>query len=270
VPDPVAIAWALVAAAAAAAAVALAATGAARWVAAARLRAVGWPLALATGLVAGGLMLGIRPTGLPGIDRDRFLLVVLPLAVAVEVALAAVRPPDWLRWIVRLGLAASIAPVLLFGSVFMVAPPPPAGTGWTSLERVLIFGAVALAIATQWAAVVAFDRRRPGLLAPAAVATAAIATGVATILTGYLSAGLLAVVLAAALVGACIVAALVARAPAEGGLVVALACQAATLVSGHFFGALPAWMAAVLLALPALAWLAEVPRALANRGGVRP
>jgi hypothetical protein len=270
VPDPVAVAWALVAAAAAAAGVVLVATGAARWLTADRLRAVGWPLAVAAGVVTGGLALGIRPTGLPGIDRDRFLLVVLPLAVTVEVALAAVRPADWLRWIIRLAVAASIAPVLLYGSVFLVAPPPPAGTGWTTFERGLIFGAVALATVAQWAAVVALDRRRPGLLAPAAVATAAIATGMATILTGYLSAGLLAIVLAAAVVGAWMITVFSARAPAEGGLVVALACQAATLVSGHFFGALPAWMAAALLALPPLVWLAQLPRALAGRDRVRP
>lgn len=268
-PDPVAIAWALVAASAAAAGVAIVGAGLARVLAVERVRAIAWPVAVATGMVTGGLLLGIRPVGLPGIDRDRFLLIVVPIVTAVEALVAALRPADWLRWILRFLIAASIAPVLLFGSVFLVAPPPPAGMGWSAMERGLGFGTVPLVVVAQWAAAVTLDRRRPGLLVPPAVATAAIATGVATIVTGYLSAGLLAIALGAAVVGAWLVSVPVVRAPAEGGIVVALACQAATLVSGHFFGALPAWMAAGLLALPALPWLAEAFRALAGRN-VRP
>lgn len=255
-PDPVVILQAMAAAALVAAAILL---GSAGWKQPgdARRTAIGWPLAIGVGFLAGAAALGQRPGRLPGTDKDRLLLLVVPLAMLVEAILAAARPAALWRWMMRLVTAMVVAPLLLHGSVYLAGPASAGADTWTTAQRVMIFGGIAVALLAEWRALIVLQDRGRSATVWSAIAVTSVGAGVATMLSGYMSAGQLALPLAAV----CGTAAIVGRTgrvrPDAGGLVVALACLGSVLVMGRFFGALSTTHALLLAAAPLLAWLGE-------------
>src|SRR5262249_28602869 len=84
------------------------------------LLTIGWVLAVAGGFVTGVYVLGLGPRWPPKEDRDRFLYVLLPAAVIVELIAALPRMPRWIAWLLRVGIAAGAARVILHGTVYLV------------------------------------------------------------------------------------------------------------------------------------------------------
>ena len=251
-PDPVAILWAMAAASAVAGLILLAGsrlgTGA----------AAGGPLAVGLGFVAGAWMLGFHPRSLLATDQERLLLVVVPLAVAVESWLALV--PLRLLWagLVRGSVALAAGPLVLLGCVYLTG----GAGGWSGWERLLYLMALGMLILIPWLALTRLELREPGPAIGMALAATSLAAGITTMLSGYASAGQLALPLAAALVTAALAtAALASRSATSPGMPGAVGvgwiCLAGILVIGRFFGSLTTLHGLLLGATPLLCWLAE-------------
>lgn len=269
-PDPVVILQAMAAAALVAAAILLGSAGWKRPGDAGRM-AIGWPLAIGVGFLIGAVMLGQRPGSLPGTDKDRLLLLVVPAAMVVEAALAASQPAPIWRWAIRLVVAVLVTPILLHGSVYLADPGFAGGESWTNAQRVVIPGGIAVALVAESLTLTALPLRNGSPTVWVALAITSVAAGITTVLSGYLSAGLLGLPLAAVCGAVAAVSWFTRSTTAAGGIVVCVVCLASILVMGRFFGALSTLHALLLAGAPLLAWLGESRwgRPRLGRGGAR-
>jgi hypothetical protein len=256
-PDPILILWAL---------------GAAAGVAALALLRLGWPwraphpestsagwvLGVGAGFYLGCRLLGLWPHWPPGEDQDRFLALVLPSALAVELIAPCVW--SWLAWLLRLVVAAGAARVLLHNTIYLTDLAGPGTQEWSPDQAWLILGGLGAALAAVWAALVGLAARAPGRSVPAALVLACGASALAVMLSGYSTGGQLGLPLAAALAGAAVASLVLSGPPrAEGALGVGTVGLFGLLVIGRFFGQLTTTHAALLFAAPLLAWLPELP-----------
>ena len=236
-PDPVAILWAMAAAGAVAAVVLLAGS---------RLRdgsATGGPLAVGLGFVAGAWMLGFHPRNLLATDQERLLLVVVPLAVAVESWLTRVSLSPAAAALLRGSMALAAGPLLLLGSVYLTG----GAGGWSGWERLIYLSALGMLILIPWLALTRLQQLEPSPAIGMALAATSLAAGMTTMLSGYASAGQLALPLATR----------TATSPGMPGAVgVGWICLAGLLVIGRFFGSLTTLHGLLLGATPLLCWLA--------------
>jgi len=255
-PDPFVILQAMAAAAIAAAAILIGSTGLKRPDDAGRA-ALGWPLAIGAGFLTGAIALGQRPGSLPGTDKDRLLLLVVPMVVITETVLAAARPTALWQWVTRLAMAAAIVPILLHGSIYLAGPEFNSADTWTTGQRVMILGGIAMALVIQWLSMMTLQERGHARAVWCALAITSIAAGVTTMLTGYMSAGMLGLPFAAVCGTAAFCGSAARGRTAAGGIVVALACLGSILVMGRFFGALSSSRALMLAAAPLLCWIKE-------------
>ena len=248
-PDPITILWAMAAAGAVTALVLVI------W---SRLRnsaaaAVGWPLAVGLGFVAGAAMLGFRPRGVLATDQERFVLVVVPLAVAVE-SWIAITPRSVVQMALARGMAAmSCGPLLLLGSVYLTG----GGGGWSPAERVFFLFGLGIVILVPWLALASLQQRRPDSTILLTMAATSLAAGVTTMLSGYASAGQLALPLAATLAVAAGVVLLAASPRASGAVGVGWICLASLVFIGRFFGSLTTLHGVLLGIAPLISWLGE-------------
>src|SRR5208283_4057565 len=182
----------------------------------------------------------------------------LPAMVVAEVVAAFRSVPRWLAWAVRFTVAAGVAPVLLYNSLYLADSAGPGTRLWTDGQTVLWLGGLAVALGMVWFLMVALARRGPSrslLLALAVVCAGAAPT---IMVSGYLTGGALLVPLAGALVGtaaaSCVWIVPHGDSPAVGFAVILLF---ALLVMGRFFADLANISAGLLLFAPLLAWLPE-------------
>ena len=246
-PDPVAILWAMAAAGAVAAVVLLAGS---------RLRdgsATGGPLAVGLGFVAGAWMLGFHPRNLLATDQERLLLVVVPLAVAVESWLTRVSLSPAAAALLRGSMALAAGPLLLLGSVYLTG----GAGGWSGWERLIYLSALGMLILIPWLALTRLQQLEPSPAIGMALAATSLAAGMTTMLSGYASAGQLALPLAAALATAALATRTATSPGMPGAVGVGWICLAGLLVIGRFFGSLTTLHGLLLGATPLLCWLAE-------------
>jgi hypothetical protein len=220
----------------------------------------GGAASLAVGFFAGVWVLGVRPRFPPREDQDRWLLVLLPAAVAVENAAAALARLPRLAWSLRLALAAAAAPILLYGSSYVADLSGPGSREWTQGKAGLILGGLAASLAAVWILLDRLARRSARGAVPLALALAAAGGGVVVLLSGYSSGGQLGFPLAAGLAGAAAASFFLRGNPdLRGVLGVGIVGLFALLVVGRFFGKLTTTNAVLLFAAPLLAWLPELP-----------
>lgn len=233
-------------------------------------RRAAWVLALGAGFYAGCGVLGQWPRWPAPEDRDRFLTILLPLTLSVEIAAAFVVRPRWPVWLLRFGLAAAAAPILLYNSVYLADLSGPHSAEWPPAEAGVILALLAAALAGPWALLERLQARAPVRTAATALALASLAAAVTVMLSGYYQGGLLGLPLAGALAGGAL-ASLVApaRAAAGDGLGFGVIALFAVLVIGRFFGSLPTGPALCLWLAPVLVWLPEAPGIRKLRPGPR-
>jgi len=224
-----------------------------------RLR-LGWVLGLGAGFYAGCAVFKQWPRWPAPEDRDRFLVILLPLTLAVEIVAALVPRPRWLAWLLRLGVAGAAAPILLYHSAYVADLSGPNSAKWSSTESVLIFFGLAAALLAVWGLLALLQARTSERSAAPTLVLTALAAGVTVMLTGYFYGGLLGLILAGAIAGATL-ASFAAPAPPDTGhyLGVGMIGLFTVLLSGHFFSDLPTSTAVCLLLAPLLAWLPELP-----------
>jgi hypothetical protein len=236
------------------------------------LAAAGSVLGVALGFYVGCWMLGLRPHWPPQEDQGRFLLLLFPAVIGVELIAAFFHRFAWLVWFLRIGVASSAAPLLLYNSSYLTELAGPGTREWTPAQTWLILGSMAAALTSVW---VLLDilARSPYSSLPSkrdhtaarnavslAVAVACAGAAVTIMLSGYASGGQLGLPLAGA-VGGSAAAALVLRQSAdrEGAVSVGIVGLFALLVMGRFFGELTTVNALLLFFGPVLGWFAEGP-----------
>ena len=231
---------------------------------------IGWVLALGAGFYAGCGVLGQWPRWPIPEDRDRFLVILWPLALAVEITGAAVPRPRWLAWLLRLSLAAAAAPVLLYNSVYLADLAGPQSAEWTPAQAAVILLGLAAAVAAVWGLLALLQARTSDRSASPVLVLSFLAAGATVMLSGYFKGGLLALPLAGALIGATLASfAAPAQPSASCFLGVGMIGLFAVLVIGRFFGALPTSSALCLGFAPLLAWISEVPGVRRLRASLR-
>jgi len=229
------------------------------WQAPAAVRlALGEGLGIGIALLAGSGILGRWVRWSLAESEDRLLLIVLPATIVAEVFAAFRAVPRWLAWAVRFIVAAGVAPVLLFNSLYLADSAGPQTRLWTDGQTVLWLGGLAAALGTVWLLLVLLARRGPSrsvLLSLAVVCAGAAPT---LMVSGYLTGGALLIPFAAALMGtaaaSCVWIVPHGDSTAVGFGVVLLF---ALLVMGRFFADLGNVSAGLLLFAPLLAWLPE-------------
>ena len=65
------------------------------------------------GLALGGHVLGLRLVWPPVNGLDRLLMIVIPMALGVELTAGFECVPQWVAWLLRMSLAATIPRALL-------------------------------------------------------------------------------------------------------------------------------------------------------------
>ena len=167
-------------------------------------------------------------------------------------------------------VALAVAPIILYGSVYLTDAAGPGSRLWTPLEMAGILAAFGAAIALQWFLLVKLQRKTAGRSVPFAMSIVCAAAALTIMFSGYLTGGQLGLPFAAAL-GTAVVASLLLSGPpaSEGGVGVALVALASLLIMGRFFGSLTTFHAVLLFAVPCLAWIPEIPPLASLRPRIR-
>jgi hypothetical protein len=222
--------------------------------------AVGWVLGIGMGFLVGCWMLGARPKFPPREDLDRFLLVLIPLAILIELIAALQNVPRSIIWILRSGLTAGAARILLHDSIYLTDLAGPGTSEWTDDEARQVLSGLAAALLLLWVVLDLLRWKAPGRALPLALALACAGAAGTVILSGYASGGLLGLPLAASLTGATLASCLLARpSGVSGSPGVGVVGLFGLLVSGRFFGYLTTPHAVLLFAASLLCWLPELP-----------
>ncbi len=154
-------------------------------------------VAVGLGLVLGYFVLQIIPRWPPTNGLDRYLTIIIPAVVGIEIVAGLPGVSRWFVWLLRLGLSAVTGRILLYGSVYVAAR----GSAWTSLQAWMSLGSSAILLVLVWSLLLRLADRSPGVSIPLAIAEATLCSGGVIMLAGYLTGGKAALPLAAALAG---------------------------------------------------------------------
>lgn len=222
--------------------------------------AAGWIAGLGAGIYCGCGLLGDWPRWPPLEDRDRFLVILLPLALAAEGGAMLVRERRWIVWTLRITLAAAAAPVLLYNSVYLTDLSGPGSAEWNRAEAALVLSLSAVMLAGVWGLLARLQTRTSDRALSPVVVFTALASGMTVMLCGYYRGGLLALPIAGAVTGVTVASYAFPKQPAENPcLGIAIIGIFTICFIGRFYGSLPTSLAILLLAAPLLAWTAEIP-----------
>ena len=241
-------------------------------------------LAVVSALYAGLWILDLLPHAPPREALDRLLLIIVPSAAVAELVAAA---SGRIGWVGRGAVAASVAPVLLWGSVYTTDLSGSNLRAWSIPMTWGVYAMFAVLLLAAWILTIRLANRAGEGVSLVSVAGTGLGAGLVIMLSGYATGGQLAVPLAAGLAGVGLGSVVSkntgwkstesksvgADASAAGVGIVTLF---ALLVIGRLFAGLTSLNAALLLEAPLLGWAAEaIPsgprcpsRAAAGIGGV--
>lgn len=220
----------------------------------------GWLLGLAAGFYAGCAVFNVWPHGSLLEARVRLLAVLMPLTFVVEIVAAFARTPRWLAWLLRMGVVAAAAPILLYQSVYLADLAGPHSAEWSPTEAALILTLLAFLLAAVWILLALLQTRTSRQTAASILMVSSLAAALTVMLSGYLGGGLLGLALAGALAGQMLASFAVPSSVSHSySLGVGLIGLFGVLLIGRFFGSLPTSAALGLWFAPLLAWLPEVP-----------
>lgn len=204
-------------------------------------------LAVAAGLLLGSLVLKGLPNFPPTEDRDRLLLLLLPLVALAQLTSDLLARWPIAKWLCHGGVAFSSLPILLHGTNYLGSEPT---------KPVLVLAGIAALLWLYWSLMTPLAKHVPGWVGVSMVLSA-FASGVAILLSGYMSAGLLGFVLGAGLAGVTL-ATWICKTD-EYPVGIAIVGNFSLVAMGAYFGTLPIWVAATLLFAPLLLWTMELP-----------
>jgi hypothetical protein len=223
------------------------------------LLSIGWVLAVAGGFVTGVFVLGLGPRWPPKEDRDRFLLVLLPAAIIVELIAAFPRVPRWIAWPLRACVAAGAARIILHGTVYLAEAGGEDSKGWLPEEAARWLGVLGVGLLGAWAILTLRLHVVPTRSVPLALAIVCGGAAATVMYSGSATDGQLGLPLAGALVGATVVSFLLPPPGDTAPVSIGLVCLFALLVSGRFLSSLSMTHAIILFVAPLLCWLTALP-----------
>ncbi|SFJ46626.1 hypothetical protein [Planctomicrobium piriforme] len=252
-PDPVRIAAAVLVAGLVAGFVTLIAGR----VRSANIRSAVAVLGVVIGFYLGCLCLGVKLHWPPREDQDRFLWLLVPLAITME--LIALRCGRW-QWLPRLLTAGVAGWILLHGSIYLSDLAGPGSREWSTGTAVLVVGGLAATLFVATQLLILLANHTGGRVVMSSVAIACGGAAVTVMLSGYATGGQPGFPLAATLM-AVVLASLVTRSTfdASGATGLGMTCLFAILLCGRFFGELSMSHAAVLLLAPLCGWAVTLP-----------
>ena len=230
-------------------------------------------LGMSLGLALGYYVLALQLAWPPVNGLDRFLTIVVPTALLIELMAGFQRVPCWVAWFLRLSLAAAIPRILLHGSVYL------SGDEWTMLQAGTALVVCAGLLVGVWGLLSWLSQRSPGVSIPLALVLAIQTAGLTVMMAGYIKGGAAALPLAATIVATTLGARLIRKSAAASANTAAGAPSGAAanfntagilgigvvglfglLFIGRFFGRLSTGSALVMLLAPLLCWATETPR----------
>ena len=218
-------------------------------------------LAMGLGLAAGCQMLSLSRGWPPVHGLDRFLTIVVPSVLGIELISGFPRVPPWMAWFLRMSLAAAIPRILLHGSVYLASSGSagllwPAGSGLAG-SGLAASGAL---LAGLWVLLACLSQRSPGASIPLALSLTTQCAGLTVMMAGYIKGGAAAFLLAATLAATTIGARLITKRSGVPALVgIGVLGLFSLLFIGRFFGRLSTGNALTMLLAPLLCWVTELP-----------
>jgi hypothetical protein len=212
--------------------------------------------AMGLGLATGCRVLSLSLAWPPVHGLDRFLTIVVPMLLGIELIAGFPRVPRWLAWLLRMSLASAIPGILLHGSVYLAGSDSGSPVG----HAVQGLAVCAALLAGVWGLLAWLMQRSPGASMPLALSLAMQGAGLAVMMAGYIKGGAAAFLLTASLATTTIGARLFAKHSGVPGLVgIGVAGLFSLLFIGRFFGRLSTASALAMLLAPLLCWATELP-----------
>ncbi len=219
-----------------------------------------WSWAVGAGVLAASGAADQWPHWPPLEDRARFLTLLVPLTLIVE-TVAATMPSTGVAWILRLGLTAVVAPIVLHYSVYLTDLNGRNSSEWSPPQATVILSGLAALLALIWAMLSWLQSRNSTPAVLWVLVLDAWATAATVMLSGYYTVGLLGLGLTGAIVGTLLASHLTQpQSVSSGSLGMSVIGIFAVVLAGRFFGALSTSLAACLLLAPLLALIVELPR----------
>lgn len=213
-------------------------------------------LGLVLGLMAGYRVLNLRFAWPPVNGLDRFLTIVLPGVVGVELLACWPRVPPRVVWGLRAAVMVSCSRILLHRSVYLGG----LSSQWTTTEAVLWLVASSAILGLAWWSMYCLARRSSGTSLLLSIAMSAQAAAIIIMLAGYVTGGAAALPLTAALLGVAIVASRYQSSSTTVGAVgIGFVGLFGLLFVGRFFGGLTSAQALTIFLAPLLCWVTEAP-----------
>jgi len=237
-------------------------------------------LAVGAGAVTGYGVLHFSWTWPPATALNRFLMIVLPTTVVVELlaavfgrartgilAKSAATGSGSLCAIgLRLALYASVGRILLHDSVYLSDVGRGNPDAWTFAQTLTIPGSSFAGLIAAWSLLCRLSERSAAGSITLSLAMAILCTGLATMMAGYIKGGAAAIPLAAALAGTILASPLLANCfgglgqkHLQGVIGIGVIGLFGLLCIGHYFGKLTGLRAIVLFLTPLLCWISELP-----------
>jgi hypothetical protein len=212
-------------------------------------------VAIVSALYAGLWILDLLPHFPPREALDRLLLIVLPAAAVAELFAAA---SGRIGWVSRGAVAASVTPVLLWGSIYTTDLSGPGSRAWSPAVTWMIYAMLAVGLMAAWILLNRLDSRGDERTTLVSVAGTTLGAGLVIMLSGYATGGQLAVPLAGGLAGVVLGSgAWKSKTVGEGAAGVSLVSLFALLIVGRLFAGLTSLNAGLLFAAPLLGWAAQ-------------
>jgi hypothetical protein len=213
------------------------------------------------GLIVGYGMLGFRAVWPPVTGLNRLLLIVVPITVGLEWISGCIERPVWIIPIVRTGLALAIPRILLHDSVYLNGTDHPWSTGMVTTT--LCFSG--LLLAGVGAMIRSLSKRSGGVAIPMALGLTTLCAGLVLMMSGYLKGGTAALPLAATVISTSVSGAMITKwmkGPEASCSAAAIGIVGlfGLLFIGRFFGRLSSVCAIILLLVPLLCWVTELPQ----------
>lgn len=140
-------------------------------------------LGMGIGLTVGYYVMAFRLVWPPVNGLDRFLTIVLPVTLGIELIAGFSNLPNWVAWILRISLAVMIPRILLHGSVYL------SGNDWTLWQAATTMLACTLLLAVVWSLLFWLSQRSPGVSISLALYLATLCMGLIVMMGGYIRGG---------------------------------------------------------------------------------
>jgi hypothetical protein len=223
------------------------------------LTSIGVIVGTGIGLYSGYLVAEPFPPWPPTDDAGRFLLLVFPAVLMVELAAAFLRRQLVVTWLLRGLIAAGAGRVLLHDSTYLKDAFGDGTAEWSPATALLILSGLAAALWVVWLLLDWLMRRSVERAVPIALILALLGSSAVGLMSSYVSPGLLAMNLALSLSGVVAASSVLARGTDLRALLgPGLVGLFSTLFVGHFFGNLSASSAILLFAAPLACWIPEL------------